>query len=114
MPGTILTSIHEFINLILTTTPDEKTESQRYQQLTQGPSAGKGYRQGSSPESVSRAHTLNLTLHSHWSLLLTNTPACFFFYIDLKAVPLEDIELGATVRIIQLKSWVLFQFFISF
>lgn len=35
MPGTVLTSIHEFIDLILTTTPDEKTESQRYQQLTQ-------------------------------------------------------------------------------
>lgn len=56
MPGTVLTSIPELI--ILTTTPEGKTKSQRYQQLTQALSAGKGRSLEGLPPEPARSTTL--------------------------------------------------------
>lgn len=65
MPGTVLTSIHELINLILTTTPDEKTKSEISATHPESLS-WKGAQVGFQPQkSVSRAHTFNSTLQSH-------------------------------------------------
>lgn len=114
-PGNVLTSIHEWINSH--NNPNEKTETQRCQQLIQGPLAHKGHSQGSSSEGLSLepAHS---TWHSRvicaFTYQHTNTLFFLSLSLNLKAVLLGNTELWAMVRIIQLKLWVLLQFSISF